>query len=94
MERNRCAALIKLAVRVKKKKTGSKFYLFLFIVAAMGAILAALQPFESVKFSFSIFISAFPARALDYKDYFLPNKQKLPSMHIIGLKDLLVDPER
>eukprot|EP00026_Physarum_polycephalum_P001088 Phypoly_transcript_01089.p1 GENE.Phypoly_transcript_01089~~Phypoly_transcript_01089.p1 ORF type:complete len:1180 (+),score=247.08 Phypoly_transcript_01089:133-3672(+) len=61
---------------------------------AMAAILAALQPFESVKFSFAIFISAYPARARDYKDYFLPNKQKLPSLHILGHKDLLMDPER
>lgn len=60
----------------------------------MAAILAALQPFESVKFQFCILISGFPPRDTAHKDLFLPKTQKMPSLHILGHKDLLVDNAR
>eukprot|EP01102_Stenamoeba_stenopodia_P011184 TRINITY_DN3420_c0_g1_i1.p1 TRINITY_DN3420_c0_g1~~TRINITY_DN3420_c0_g1_i1.p1 ORF type:complete len:1127 (+),score=293.80 TRINITY_DN3420_c0_g1_i1:148-3381(+) len=61
---------------------------------AMGAILSKLQPLHSISFRFGVFISAFKPRSLDYKDKFTPNSIDLPSLHVVGLKDILVDPER
>jgi uncharacterized protein (DUF924 family)/Ran GTPase-activating protein (RanGAP) involved in mRNA processing and transport len=60
----------------------------------LAAVLAAMQPHPVFAFQFAICISAFPARADALARYVQRGTVKLPAMHVLGLNDILVTPDR
>ena len=61
---------------------------------ALAGLLAAMQPFDSVAFRFAICISGFPSRAEAHRALLEPASIEIPSLHVVGSNDILVDPER
>ena len=61
---------------------------------AVAGLLAALQPRGAIRFGFAICISGFPSRATDHAALVAPGSIDLPSLHIYGEKDVLVDNAR
>jgi uncharacterized protein (DUF924 family)/Ran GTPase-activating protein (RanGAP) involved in mRNA processing and transport/predicted esterase len=61
---------------------------------ALAAILAAMQPHPAFAFRFAVCISAFPSRARGHEFHTLPGGVRVPSLHVLGLRDEMVDPER
>ena len=61
---------------------------------ALAGILAALQPKGHIKFDFLINASGFISRAHEHQALLQPNALRMPSFHIYGKTDILVDPER
>lgn len=62
---------------------------------AFAGILAAMQPFGHVSFRFFINASGFVSRADEHKDLFAPHcLYDMPSLHVIGRNDRLVEPTR
>ena len=62
--------------------------------AGLCGILASIQPLRSIQFSFLIEISGFVARPLPYHNKIKEGISNLPSVHIIGLDDKIISPER
>jgi len=62
--------------------------------AALSGILAAIQPRHSIKFSFMIEISGFAGRTEIHRPLFEQGITGMPSLHIYGLADTLISPER
>jgi uncharacterized protein (DUF924 family)/Ran GTPase-activating protein (RanGAP) involved in mRNA processing and transport len=60
----------------------------------LAAVLAAMQPHPIITFSFAICLSAFPSRAEAHAAYMAPGSIKLPSIHALGLSDILVTNDR
>ncbi|MFO0575547.1 MAG: DUF924 family protein [Polyangia bacterium] len=60
----------------------------------LAAVLVAMQPHPVFSFQFAICISAFPPRAHALARYIEPGSVKVPSIHVLGLSDILVTPDR
>lgn len=60
----------------------------------LAAVLAAMQPHPTLAFRFAICVSAFPARAQALARYMQPNCISIPTIHVLGLNDILVTPDR
>ncbi|MCU0686965.1 MAG: DUF924 family protein, partial [Polyangiaceae bacterium] len=60
----------------------------------MAAVLAAMLPHPSIAFRFAICVSSFPSRAKAHAAYVRPGSVRVPSLHVLGLNDLLVTPDR
>ncbi len=61
---------------------------------ALTAVLAAMLPHPVFTFRFAICISSFPSRAPAHAQYFEPRRIKLPTLHVLGLNDTMVAPDR
>jgi hypothetical protein len=61
---------------------------------ALAGILAAMQPFGNVAFKFVMCISGFASRASAHVPLLQPSMVTMPSYHVVGSKDILVDPDR
>ena len=61
---------------------------------AMAGILSALQPVGDVKFRYAIIVSGFPSRADAHQKYMRPGTIHVPSLHVWGTSDILVDNAR
>lgn len=60
----------------------------------LAAVLAAMQPHPVFAFQFAICISSFPARAQALARYMRPASVTVPAIHVLGLNDILVTPDR
>ncbi|MCP3140484.1 DUF924 family protein [Pyxidicoccus xibeiensis] len=60
----------------------------------LAAVLAAMQPHPTLSFRFAICISAFPSRARAHERYVQPRSIQVPALHVLGLRDILVTPDR
>lgn len=60
----------------------------------LAAILAAMQPHPAMALRFAICISSFPSRARAHAPYVQPQSVKLPTLHVLGLNDIMVTPDR
>lgn len=60
----------------------------------LAALLAAMQPHPVFAFRFAICISAFPSRADAHAELVRPHAIAVPSLHVLGLNDILVTPDR
>jgi uncharacterized protein (DUF924 family) len=60
----------------------------------LAAVLAAMQPHPVLSFRFAICVSSFPARAEALARYMQPGSITLPTIHVLGLNDILVTPDR
>ena len=60
----------------------------------LAAVLAAMLPHPAIAFRFAICISSFPSRARAHTQYVEPRSIKLPALHVLGLNDTLVTPDR
>lgn len=62
--------------------------------AAVAGLLAALQPRGPIELRFAICISGFVSRARAHRELMRPSSVELPSLHIYGEADALVDNAR
>lgn len=60
----------------------------------LAAVLAAMQPDPDMQLQFAVCISAFPSRDRSHAAYVEPGSVKLPALHVLGLGDILVTPDR
>lgn len=60
----------------------------------MAALLTAMQPHPVFDFKFAVCISAFPSRAAAHASYMQPRQNRVPGLHVLGLNDILVTPDR
>ena len=60
----------------------------------LAAVLAAMQPHPIIAFRFAICLSAFPSRAEAHAAYMAKGSIALPSIHALGLSDILVTHDR
>jgi len=60
----------------------------------LGAVLAAMLPHPAISLRFAVCISSFPSRARAHAKYVQPGSVALPSLHVLGLDDILVTPDR
>ena len=60
----------------------------------LAAVLAAMQPHPVISFKFAICVSAFPSRARAHAQYVQPRSVRVPAIHVLGLNDILVTPDR
>lgn len=60
----------------------------------LAAVLAAMQPHPVFAFRFAICISAFPSRAAAHAEFMRPAAIAVPALHVLGLNDILVTPDR
>lgn len=60
----------------------------------LAALLAAMQPHPTFAFRFAICISAFPSRAAAHRQYMQPHAIRVAGLHVLGLNDILVTPDR
>lgn len=60
----------------------------------LAAVLAAMLPHPAISFRFAICISAFPSRARAHARYIAPHSVRVPALHVLGLQDILVTPDR
>ncbi|MBA3548923.1 MAG: DUF924 family protein [Nannocystis sp.] len=60
----------------------------------LAAVLAAMLPHPTIAFRFAICISSFPSRARAHARHVEPQSVKLPALHVLGLNDVLVPPDR
>ncbi len=60
----------------------------------LAAVLAAMLPHPALALRFTICISSFPSRARAHAKYVQPGSVALPSLHVLGLHDILVTPDR
>lgn len=60
----------------------------------LAAVLAAMQPDPEFQFKFAVCISAFPSRARAHAAYVQAGSVKVPALHVLGLGDILVTPDR
>eukprot|EP00475_Leptophrys_vorax_P011819 TRINITY_DN18306_c0_g1_i1.p1 TRINITY_DN18306_c0_g1~~TRINITY_DN18306_c0_g1_i1.p1 ORF type:complete len:878 (+),score=207.39 TRINITY_DN18306_c0_g1_i1:89-2722(+) len=61
---------------------------------AFGSLLVAKKPFGNVDFKFFINISGFVPRSPDLRALYGREMFDIPSLHVLGESDILVDPER
>lgn len=60
----------------------------------LAALLAARLPHPAIKFAFAVCISAYASRARADAAYVEPGRIRVPALHVCGLADLLVTPDR
>ena len=60
----------------------------------LAAVLAAMLPHPAIALRFAVCISSFPSRARAHATYVQPGSVALPSLHVLGLHDILVTPDR
>ena len=60
----------------------------------LAAVLAAMLPHPAISLRFTVCISSFPSRARAHAKYVQPGSVALPSLHVLGLHDILVTPDR
>lgn len=61
---------------------------------ALAGLLAAMREELGLSLRFVVCISGFPSRADAHRSLLQPGKIALPSLHIVGANDILVDPTR